>query len=581
MQAGSTHFLASWMDRDAWLAHQRPLHPLQEFVFATCFTTLGGWSQLRHDLDELLRESPSAKATLVLSLVGLEQTGTESLLDQFAEFSALFPRRCAIYFLDDRDGALFHPKFYACQATDGRTRVVVGSANLTEAASKTNYEAGAIISNQPREYRAVLQSIETLSHNQNVYLLGKEEVERLKRRLRTRRANRFRSASAGLSSEDLPGVDEQSGQISLSHHYTPVGAPATIKIESTMTLAGAFAQVEQLARQGCFVLRTDKIEGFTDSISLKKFRTAKIVSDPGGRPMGAGLSVNRKGTTISVEYLPEDARKEINAVRRSLGSLLGRYTLELVGRRWLPCDWETDFREAWDRTLSELDISKIKNDAENHGRRLAKNLALDDARAKTWAKDLGIQAPSKWDPKLAKKYGIEIKDTQTAAEKRRLAVNVIFRHVRESTKFSIDHVFHLIEAVRSPPSTQQGRLLDADDALHFLHDLAYASLQRLLRRSPAAPSCAVSRVIHSQAHHRRESSGLELLEQVSRWRKSLTRQSGEIPEALLPDAWMRFSKFFRVGARGIDWDHHRPSPAKTSSEESTQESLRATAQALR
>ncbi len=155
-----------------WIHGHRPplweeVDQINELLVVSCFVSAAGWALLRESLQRVIDKNLEVKIRLYLSMEGIGEVGSATLIDAISEFLTDYKHisdgsqaALQVWIVLDARRALFHPKGYALRAGT-RYVTVVGSANLTRAAQSNNYEMEGEL-NDAGSFLAFADAIQTL-----------------------------------------------------------------------------------------------------------------------------------------------------------------------------------------------------------------------------------------------------------------------------------------------------------------------------------------------------------------------------------------------------------------------------------
>ncbi|MFL5354335.1 phospholipase D family protein [Archangium sp.] len=144
---------ASWVDGEAFSDIWEPLREADEFVVLSCYVSPTGWARIESFVRQRSLENSQFQATLIFSLSGMRENESETLISSMAKLAGdiRIGKQVHTYVMKDDSSALFHPKAHGSSA-GGKTRVVVGSANLTAGGMDRNYELMTVLDDFPDSY---------------------------------------------------------------------------------------------------------------------------------------------------------------------------------------------------------------------------------------------------------------------------------------------------------------------------------------------------------------------------------------------------------------------------------------------
>ena len=563
----------SWLDGQAFSQWWEPLPEAREFHLLSCYVSAAGWAMLKKILDE----RPALRATLVFSLSGLGRGQDEHFAIEFFDFVSAPERsgRVTGYLIAD-SGRLFHPKAHASRAA-GRTRVVVGSANLTGGGLAGNHEMVSVIDDDRRVYDQFVAAVNRLGETRHAI-----EVNKTNRTALLRWIERRPIRPTPSSADDL--------QQPAAEHQLPLGWPpdslpllppaAEQQLINSPVLAGAaLANIERLIRLGGRLYQVNLPEYLTVSVSLSGFKRAGIIAGIDRRRLTPGLSM-QEHTALGVGLIPDEIRAQLKELNQALGQLTGRFALETAGLPWLPAEWTSAFFRHWEDVVKSrgLALSQIQVPICSHLKQLKSDLQqantplLQDLR-----EAVRLQPMSMWDREKAAHlldYESEAELDRDSASIEQRVLDCILSRVRATVGSRLQQEFVLgqFTNVSLPPRFRSCALeqIDTRDALHVLADWTLAGTGSRVRLDSAgsrAPSNGVA-----QALHRRFRSGsgeaIEIYKAALGWRQQVSNPQAD-SAVLLENAWVQFSHWFSMREDKMEsWLGTAPSWSGGQSEDS-------------
>lgn len=554
-----TELHASWLDGETFRALWAPLDASDEFLLISCYVSGPALEALESTLRVHLKR-PSFRCTLVFSLVGIAATSRRELIDRLFLLvtEQPSPDRVQIFLINDPGAALFHPKAHGSRAGQ-RTKVVVGSANLTMAAQQRNYELMAVIEGDPEAYQALRRAVDSLVAANHVRvdrttidpLRNSTAIETLTERAAPRQTGESKRQHAILS---VPKRD-YSSLLSSSPDYHE-----------------AWLNVRALLGSGGYVARIDQLDPLVVSIPLSSFRDAGLLAAARTQEVGTGVSYENGGGSITVSLIPNELRKELMLLTKPLGRLLGRFSIELLGARWMPLAWDEQFRQHWEAIASTGVLAEAEHAVEKHVKHLTRELGqsgklrrrlgqqLEVLRPAHWAQDkvprlLGWRAERPWPEKLTEKLKQEV-------------VEAILVHVTTTVlrRLSPEFAIAQLRQVGRPPLLRQVPLesITVVDALFLLSDWTMAGVLPRLRSASGdltkAPGRGGVSQMLAQAFDRQKANAQTVFEAALRWQNVACDADADeqVIFETLTEAWTSFVGWYGFTPGRAEWGRNIP-----------------------
>jgi len=552
---------ASWMDGETFRGLWAPIDGAEEFLLISCYVSDPAWEALERTLREHLKR-PAFRCTLLFSLAGLSATSSRSLLDRlFLLVHDHSPSdRVRAFVIDDRSSALFHPKAHGSRAGQ-RTKVVVGSANLTTAAAHDNYEMMAVIEDDLETYQALRRAIAGLDEARPVQIT-QETIGPL------RDSTAVRSAAKGAAPRQHDDSKKQPIQLELSGRNYDSLLPAEPDHQQ------ALLSVRALLSRGGFLARIDQLESLMVSVPLTAFRQAHLLATPKIQELGAGVSYETRGSSITVSLVPNELRQELMKLTRPLGKLVGRFSLECLGGRWMPISWDEEFREHWESIAEPGWLKTAERNVRAHVARLKHELGQEGDLRRQLGAQLEVLPPSQWveaDVRRLLKWekGRPWPHKRTAQLKDEV-VQAVLEHISETVdrRLSASFVIAQISQVGRRPLLRQAALetISPVDALLLLSEWAMAGVMPRLRSAtaelPKAPGRSGVAQVLADSFDMKRATPESVFEAALEWQNAASSAGGGSTAddiyRTLAEAWSSFVQWYGMTPERIDWRQEIP-----------------------
>ncbi len=472
-----------------------------------------------------------------------------------------------------RGRALFHPKAHASRSRR-HSRVVVGSANLTGAGLRTNYELISVIDDDEHVYHQFIDLINGLPNAAHLVCVNDTPRQDMLR---------YAQGRAPLpSSQRHPSARDQArDKRSSTDDVAPAAFHGLLFEPSGRGEARpdeALHCIQKLASQGASLVRMDEVEPMTISTSLARFRKAGIIAPLKVKTIRAGITVeDRRGYTLSL--LPDGVRDRRTELRQTTGRLAGRFSIDVLGVHWMPLDWQRTFQLHWTDVVQALGLvidnetrATIKAQIEGMRAELAEGSHLHLALMA----DLRINAPAKWKERKARRILASIlrlkKDEplpEALSAKQLTSLRaLIWEDVRGHIGRRLQYAYVLtqLEQAGLPPLFRPfaGDRMDERDALLWLAQWTLSAIGSEVR-SPQGREGGISHLpnrngigeILAEQFGRFAASAPDVHEAYHfalRWKQIASggTEQEEIEQSLA-EAWMRFADWFGMSLHPIQW----------------------------
>lgn len=550
---------ASWMDGEAFRALWAPLDAADEFLLISCYVSGPAWEELEKTLRTHLKR-PTFRCTLLFSLAGIAATSRRELIDRLFLLvtEQRTPDRVQVFLINDQGSALFHPKAHG-SSSGQRTKVVIGSANLTMAARQSNYELMAVVEGVPEAYQELRRSIDALV-SANPVKVDRTTIDALRN-----------STAVDALMESVNPRQSRDGTKRPTVLELPKRDYSTLLPLSSES-NDAWLKVRALFGKGGYVARIDQLDPLVVSIPLTTFREAGLLAAPRVQEIGTGVSYENSGGSISVSLIPNELRKKLTQLTKPLGRLLGRFSLECLGGRWMPLAWDERFRQNWDTIASSAMLKQAEQEVAAHVKQLARDLGRSGKLRKRLAAQLEVQKPMHWDEPKVRRM-LDWRHDRPRPEKlteklKQEVVEVMLQHVTATVerRLSPDFAVAQLRQVGRPPLLRQVALetITVVDALFILSDWTMAGVLSRLRSSSGeltkSPGrSGVSQVLAESFNHEK-ASAQTVFEAALRWQNAAIEESVEEKDLLriLATAWSNFVLWFGLTPERTDWAQRIP-----------------------
>lgn len=551
---------ASWVDGAAFRKLWEPLADADEFLLTSCYVSQQGWEELETLLVAHLRRA-AFRATLVFSLAGISEKSARFVIDRLygLVIDKRWKGRVAAYVIDDRTASLFHPKAHGSRCGT-RTKLVVGSGNLTGGGMGGNLELMSVIEDDPVSYQQFRTAIEQLAKTHVVCVdVGsiaalRDGIAAVEAAAKARSEHKQSTSKSGLG--------------------TGVSLPTSdygILLPPNADYLDALRNVGRLATQGGQLARLDQLEPLSIAVPLTAFRDAGLLAVSEAQEFGAGLSYETGGGSIAVSLLPNLLRKRLVMLTRPLGRLVGRFSIEMLGFRWMPNDWEPRLQEAWQEVLHGAELGAAESEIKKHVEVLHRQLRSGKLKEQL-SSQLEVRRPAAWKEAATRRL-LGWNEERTWPSKlteglRREVVSKVLDHVQETVGRRLTPEFPIMQLkqvgrgplLRSLPL----ETIDIVSSLHFLAEWSIAGVIPRLRSASGdltrAPGrSGVVEVIARRFDAKKFSPDL-VFDTALQWQTlAIEGATPAMVQGLLASAWADFVRWFGLTPETATWAADVPS----------------------
>lgn len=566
---------ASWLDSKSFRGLWAPLDDAEEFILISCYVSGPAWEEFEKTLRTHLKRA-AFRCTLVFSLAGLASTASRELLDRLfllVKDHSSDDGRVRAFVIDDQGSALFHPKAHGSRAGH-RTKVVVGSANLTTAAMRSNYELMTVMEDDPEVYQSLRRAVKALEDAEPKPIqITRKTIEAL-RNTTAARAMIERAASTQRSDRQ-----KQHAKLELSERDYSSLLPSDADYQQ------AWLCVRALLGRGGYVARIDQLDSLVVSVPLAPFRQAGLLATPRIQEVGAGVSYETSGSSITVSLIPNDLRKKLTQLTKPLGKLVGRFSIECLGSRWMPLDWDEQFRSHWESVADPGFLKEAERSVEEHVEHLAHELGPEGTLRHRLGEQLEVQSPSEWIEGRVRRLLDWSRDRawpqKLTANLRDEVVQAVLHHISTTVerRLSPSFVIAQISQVGRGPLLRQVALetITVVDALLLLSEWAMAGVTPRLRSATGELSNApgrsgVAQVLADQFDPR-STAPEKVFEAALRWQNVAVDSMVSERDIFraLSEAWSSFVLWYGMTPEQIDWKQQIPAWSSRASHEEDDE----------
>jgi len=434
---------------------------------------------------------------------------------------------------------------------------------------------------QARRDVVIMRQQASMSREETRYLLSTATIGRLALRSQCDQLVSAETFDAGCD------VQKSGGLVDCIRHP---GAPCHVK-DATVLLkrmgdmgklpTSAWLKVRALFGKGGYVARIDQLDPLVVSIPLTTFREAGLLAAPRVQEIGTGVSYENSGGSITVSLIPNELRKKLTQLTKPLGRLLGRFSLECLGGRWMPLAWDQRFRQNWDMIANSAMLRQAEQEVAAHVKQLARDLGRSGKLRKRLAAQLEVQKPTRWDEPKVRRMLVWPNDRpwpEKLTEKlKQEVVEVMLQHVTATVerRLSPDFAVAQLRQVGRPPLLRQVALetITVVDALFILSDWTMAGVLSRLRSSSGeltkSPGrSGVSQVLAESFNHEK-ASAQTVFEAALRWQNAAIEEFVEEKDLLrmLATAWSNFVLWFGLTPERTDWAQRIPTWSSSSAGE--------------
>jgi hypothetical protein len=472
MRNGESRLHATWLHGNR--------HPIWEecdrvdqLLVVNCFVSAAGWAVLETSLRAVLAKNPAAEIYLYLSMEGMGEVGGASLIDAIFGFLACHsqisvdPRATLqVWIVCDARRGLFHPKGYALKA-GSRHITVVGSSNTTRAGQGENYEMEAQLSD-PASFIDFVRATEELKTSGTARRFNIESSEQLRRfagdKEQRRRAFARIAGQAGFDNQRERAIRElQEGPSS--------AVPLAVDLAKTLE------DVRRAFRVGLRLIPHDM--GIpTHSVSLQQFVKAGVLASPSPRDLHAGIMVSsqKRSPSVSANLAPGAIVDKIKRIKHRQAAVLGLFSIEMLGFRWLPCAWEPTFKahlEVCRASVGEIALE----DVERHLKDISEWLSSSDFVQRLATALPIVRNTARWNVEFINEtlhapvlMSLAKAPILLGKEDLYIVYGAICDHVRANVTDHLDitHTRFQVEMAGAPPRSDDPPDLGRNDALDFV-----------------------------------------------------------------------------------------------------------------
>lgn len=462
---------ATWLHghpRPAWVDLDR----VDQLFIMSCFVSREGWANIAGSLTRLLTAEPPTEIRLYLSLEGTASVGRSQLYEELIAFFGHHRTRVVgerpplqLFLVRDQYCRLFHPKSYALRA-GGRFAVSVGSANITRAAYRSNYEM-ELTRDDPETFKEFVAAAQELERSALTRRFKVPTDEKLRDFLGDHERRRRAFMRTLGSQRREPELDREGAFDSVLED-----APeAPISID----LAASLSEINCAVTVGCRLIEQDF--GLPNlSVSLRPFVTAGIIANPPQRTLLPGIKLGDGSVhAVLISLVPDAVIEAMKLINRRQGFLLRQFSIDLLGVRWMPVDWESAFLRNWTLCRTQAGVPHVEVD--HHLDQLLSDLT-DSEFIDRLAQGLTLELnTARWNSKAAMRLlmSSELTDQMqrgnTLSGSMRMAVFAeIAAHIRRLVmgKLERDAVRLQVERVGVPPRCDEMPRTSFNDALDFV-----------------------------------------------------------------------------------------------------------------
>jgi hypothetical protein len=545
---------ASWVDGDVFSRLWEPLPAADEFLLLSCYVSATGWGRLERYIRTSAKENPRFHARLIFSHSGMQESELVALVTKVVALTSAptLKGRVRAFIMLDVGSALFHPKAHGSSA-GGRTRVVVGSANLTAGGMDRNYELMTSIEDMPDAYHQFRQAVVKLEASGQLREITGVQGADIRGGVR-----RLRSGARG-SSQGLSGSGASIGGQQPAGPFLPPAPDAQ----------AALQEVRALAQQGVFLIRADKPDSLVVPVPLEAFRKAKLIADQSRKSVGA-LEVGQGTKSISVALVPRAVIAALNEFLDPLGRLVGRHSVETLGGRWMPIAWSRGFEEAWRRQAGTFSIQGHTEDIEEHIDGLPRLFTSRGRERKQFIDALAVQRPKQWDFEAARRL-LEwepgrVPPINLTRALREEVIDSILEHVKRTVGRRASKAYvhaQLASLGLQPYKRVAGSDFDVSDAILFLADWVQAAVEPRLKSADGEISKAPNRsqavqVLAGEFRQNRIPPE-DAWDCATCWQSDVIKGAADKPlDEVLVAAWGCFLDWFAFDATRSPWERTPP-----------------------
>lgn len=288
--------------------------------------------------------------------------------------------------------------------------------------------------------------------------------------------------------------------------------------------------------------------------------------------------------TFTVSLLPENLHRSLTQLSRPLGLLLGRFSIKVLGTRWMPRSWYADFCASWNELRKERKFADPTAAVHQHLEALKQDLQRHGSLRKELTKALELNPPGRWDMKAAKRL-LDLKPDQNPKKMseslRTLIVDKVMEEVCDTVTKRLRPEFPLaqLKTVGVCPRLRSSAFAQVDeaDALEFIARCTIEAIEPVIRSEVVVPRRAGNRSFvpailsdrfrsRYKLSHEEESDskevaafrqGANLAYEAARGWLMTASQSDKDLGAEFAKAWTNFRHWFDLEQKPIHWARER------------------------
>lgn len=336
---------------------------------------------------------------------------------------------------------------------------------------------------------------------------------------------------------------------------------------ASANVCAALEFVDGLMKQGVQVVRNDQYQDLSVSLSLQRFASAKIIRGLQTRTIIDGVSLARGSGTngLNIHLTPAALTEKLHQLNQELGRLIGRFSVEVVGMRWMPVEWADRLLRSWDECCKFYGISRDQAEIEAHLETLGSFFAGDSPQIKRFKAMLRLLPPTGWkNPEAEKLLGLPPELSSDDPEALR---DHAFHAIRRHCQYELDRHLHLgfvvaqVQRAGSRPRFEPFQDTRVSTAIDFLADLAMGGTNHAFKtfKRDGATGNGVRSVIARRLCAHADPGAIYMA--ASSWKSRLNREDGSAAdqESVLVEAWQCFRRSFELELGATDWNLHVPS----------------------
>lgn len=424
---------------------------------------------------------------------------------------------------------------------------------------RSNYEMMAVVEDEPEFYQALRRAIQGLDEAKPVQV-NQQTIAALRntiaaRAMVERAASQKRADGKRHQFElKLPDKDYSSLVPSESEHHQ------------------AWLSVRALLNRGGYIARIDQLDSLVVSVPLTAFRQAGLLAAPRIQEFGAGVSYETSGSSITVSLVPNDLRQELTKLTKPLGKLVGRFSIECLGGRWMPLAWDEQFRLHWESIAEPGWFKEAERGVEEHVKHLAHELGHKGKLRRRLGEQLDVMSPSHWvEPRVRRLLGWERNrpwPQRLTANLQAEVVQAILQHISSTVdrRLSPSFVIAQISQVGRGPLLRQVPLetVTAVDALLLLSEWTMAGVMPRLRSATGGLSNAPGRSgvaqVLAESFDAERAKPEAVFEAALQWQNAAAHSGVTESDIyrVLAEAWSSFVLWYGMTPERIDWSQQVP-----------------------